>query len=152
MVEGDHISSADGWTPILGCAPEQTENQYVDSPRLARGCGRLRICLMREDRPRGLPPGMHGERSREGPMAQSYQPGTISHLARATGDIPKSSGFYERGAAAHGGGRFAVPREDGTIDVVDARNAAVIGSSDGAVLQIIAPEVAGHNPPRQSPQ
>src|SRR6266851_8398746 len=88
---------------------------------------------------------MHGERSREGPMAQSYQPGTIAQMARATSDIPKSSGFYERGAAADEGWGFVLPREDGTIEVVSARNAAVIGSGDNADVRIIGPEVAAQH-------
>jgi pSer/pThr/pTyr-binding forkhead associated (FHA) protein len=89
-------------------------------------------------------------------MAQSYQPGTIPQMARTdghggsrppTGDIqagdrPKTSGFYERGPAAEGGWGFVLPRENGTIDVIAARNAAVIGSSEDADVQILGPEVA----------
>jgi pSer/pThr/pTyr-binding forkhead associated (FHA) protein len=79
-------------------------------------------------------------------MAQSYQPGTISHLARAPGDNPpKSSGFYERGSAADGGWGFVLPREDGTIEVVAARNAAIIGSGEDADVRIIGPEVAAQH-------
>src|SRR2546423_4536112 len=87
---------------------------------------------------------MHGERSREGEMAQSYQPGTISQMARGDGG-PKTSGFYERGPAAEGGWGFVLPREDGTIDVVSARNGAVIGSGDEADVKIMGPEVAAQH-------
>jgi pSer/pThr/pTyr-binding forkhead associated (FHA) protein len=58
------------------------------------------------------------------------------------GDRPKTSGFYERGPAAEGGWGFVLPRENGNIDVIAARNAAVIGSSDDADVQILGPEVA----------
>jgi pSer/pThr/pTyr-binding forkhead associated (FHA) protein len=76
-------------------------------------------------------------------MAQSYQPGTTSHLARADADQqPKSSGFYEKGPVADGGWGFVLPLEDGTIDIVAARNAALIGSGEEADVRIVGPDVA----------
>jgi len=64
---------------------------------------------------------------------------------RIQGDRPKSSGFYEKGPAAEGGWGFVLPREDGTIEVVAARNSAVIGSSEDADVCIVGPEVAAQH-------
>jgi hypothetical protein len=88
------------------------------------------------------PPGMHEERSKEGPMAQSYQPDTAHQQARVEGEHPKTSGFYPRGPSVDGGWGFVLPREDGTIEVVPARNGAVIGSSEEADVRIAGPGVA----------
>src|SRR5258706_6709744 len=79
---------------------------------------------------------------KEGPMAQSYQPGTAHQEARAEGQLTKASGFYPRGPSVDGGWGFVLPREDGTIEVVPARNAAVVGSSEDADVRIAGPEVA----------
>jgi pSer/pThr/pTyr-binding forkhead associated (FHA) protein len=79
---------------------------------------------------------------REGPMAQSYQPGMAHQEATAEGPLPKTSGFYSKGPSADGGWGFVLPREDGTIEVVPARNAAVIGSGEEADVRIAGPEVA----------
>src|SRR5215471_15414161 len=86
---------------------------------------------------------MHAKRSSEETMAQSYQPG--GQMARTDGERLKSSGFYERGAAADGGWGFVLPREDGTIEVVSARNGAVIGSAEEADVRIVGLEVAGQH-------
>jgi hypothetical protein len=55
---------------------------------------------------------------------------------------PKSSGFYQKGIAVDGGWGFVLPRADGTIDVVSARNGATIGSSNEAEVRIVGPDVA----------
>ena len=75
-------------------------------------------------------------------MAQSYQPGTAHDEARAEGPLSKTSGFYPRGPSSDGGWGFVLPREDGTIEVVPARNAAVIGSGDEADVRVSGPDVA----------
>jgi len=75
-------------------------------------------------------------------MAQSYQPDMISQMSRPDGDRPKSSGFYERGPAVDGGWGFVLPREDGTIDIVAARNGALVGSGEDADVRIVGPDVA----------
>src|SRR4051812_49421710 len=79
---------------------------------------------------------------KEGPMAQSYQPGTAHQEARTEGHLAKPSGFYQKGPSVDGGWGFVFPRKDGTIDVVPARNAAVIGSGEEADVRISGPEVA----------
>jgi FHA domain/Bacterial regulatory protein, Fis family len=82
----------------------------------------------------------------EGPMAQSSQSyqtrGLNSQEGRTTVNQPKTSGFYQRGTAIDGGWGFVIPRVDGTIEVVPARNGAVIGSGDEADVRIVGPEVA----------
>jgi len=75
-------------------------------------------------------------------MAQSYQPGMTTEEGRAEGGEVKSSGFYQRGASVEGGWGFVLTRDDGTIDVAPARNAAVIGSGDGADVRVVGPDVA----------
>jgi hypothetical protein len=75
-------------------------------------------------------------------MAQSYQPGTAHQQARPEGELLKTSGFYKTGPSADGGWGFVLPREDGTIDVAPARNAAVIGSGEDADVHIDGPDVA----------
>src|ERR1041384_5051513 len=85
---------------------------------------------------------MQGDRISEAAMAQSYQPDMISQMARPDGDRPKSSGFYERGPAVDGGWGFVLPREDGTIDIVAARNGALVGSGEDADVRIMGPDVA----------
>jgi FHA domain/Bacterial regulatory protein, Fis family len=75
-------------------------------------------------------------------MAQSYQPGMTPDEVRAETGEPKSSGFYQRGASVEGGWGFVLPREDGTIDVAPARNAATIGSGEAADVRIAGPDVA----------
>ena len=75
-------------------------------------------------------------------MAQSYQPGTAHQEARTEGLLAKTSGFYQKGPSVDGGWGFVFPRRDGTIDVVPARNAAVIGSGEEADVRISGPEVA----------
>jgi pSer/pThr/pTyr-binding forkhead associated (FHA) protein len=75
-------------------------------------------------------------------MAQSYQHGTTHQQARAEGGQPKTSGFYQKGASPDGGWGFVLPREDGAIEVVPARNAAVIGSGLEADARIVGPDVA----------
>jgi pSer/pThr/pTyr-binding forkhead associated (FHA) protein len=78
-------------------------------------------------------------------MAQSYQPGPVPQMPRSDADRPKTSGFYERGPSAEGGWGFVLPREDGMIDVVAARNGAVIGSGEEADVRIVGPEVAAQH-------
>ena len=75
-------------------------------------------------------------------MAQTYQPGVTPHQTRNEGEEPKSSGFYQKGGPVEGGWGFVLPREDGRIEIVPARNAAVIGSDEGADVRIVGPEVA----------
>jgi pSer/pThr/pTyr-binding forkhead associated (FHA) protein len=75
-------------------------------------------------------------------MAQTYQPGVTPHQPRHEGEEPKSSGFYQKGGPVEGGWGFVLPREDGRIEIVPARNAAVIGSDEGADVRIVGPDVA----------
>jgi pSer/pThr/pTyr-binding forkhead associated (FHA) protein len=55
---------------------------------------------------------------------------------------PKSSGFYQKGTAADGGWGFVLPRADGNVEVLPARNGAVIGSSEEADVRIVGQDVA----------
>jgi pSer/pThr/pTyr-binding forkhead associated (FHA) protein len=75
-------------------------------------------------------------------MAQTYQPGVTPHQARHEGEEPKSSGFYQKGNTVEGGWGFVLPREDGRIEIVPARNAAVIGSDESADVRIVGNDVA----------
>lgn len=75
-------------------------------------------------------------------MAQSYQHGVAAEEAQLAGGPLKTSGFYQRGTSVEGGWGFVLPREDGRIEVVLARNTAVIGSSDEADVKIVGPDVA----------
>jgi pSer/pThr/pTyr-binding forkhead associated (FHA) protein len=79
-------------------------------------------------------------------MAQTYQPGVTPHQPRNEGEEPKSSGFYQKGnGPVEGGWGFVLPREDGRIEIVPARNAAVIGSDEGADVRIVGPDVASRH-------
>jgi hypothetical protein len=78
-------------------------------------------------------------------MAQTYQPGVTPHHPRHDGEEPKSSGFYQKGGPVEGGWGFVLPREDGRIEIVPARNAAVIGSDEGADVRIVGPDVAARH-------
>jgi pSer/pThr/pTyr-binding forkhead associated (FHA) protein len=78
-------------------------------------------------------------------MAQSYQPGTTSHGVRPEGERAKTSGFYEKGTVADGGWGFVLPLQDGTIDVVAARNSGLIGSGEDADVRIVGPDVAAQH-------
>jgi hypothetical protein len=76
-------------------------------------------------------------------MAQSYQTGDLNSLeGRGAVGQPKSSGFYQRGTGSDGGWGFVLPRADGNIEIVPARNGGVIGSSEEADVRIVGPEVA----------
>jgi pSer/pThr/pTyr-binding forkhead associated (FHA) protein len=76
-------------------------------------------------------------------MAQSFRTdGLNSEEGRSAVGHPKSSGFYQKGTAADGGWGFVLPRADGTIDIVAARNGAVIGASDEADVRIVGRDVA----------
>jgi len=76
-------------------------------------------------------------------MAQSYQMGGFNaEEGQIAVSQPKSSGFYQKGTAADGGWGFVLPRADGAIDVVPARNGAVIGSGEHADVRILGPDVA----------
>jgi pSer/pThr/pTyr-binding forkhead associated (FHA) protein len=89
---------------------------------------------------------MHMARTEEGSMAQTYQPGvTPHHQPRNEGEEPKSSGFYQKGGPVEGGWGFVLPREDGRIEIVPARNAAVIGSDEGADVRIVGDDVAARH-------
>ena len=75
-------------------------------------------------------------------MAQTYQPGVTPHQTRNEGEEPKSSGFYQKGGTVEGGWGFVLPREDGRIEIVPARNAAIIGSDESADVRIVGVDVA----------
>ncbi len=75
-------------------------------------------------------------------MAQSYETSMSHYETRAQGSQPKSSGFYQRGPSVEGGWGFVLPREDGTIEVVQARNGAIIGSGEDADVRIVGPGIA----------
>ena len=78
-------------------------------------------------------------------MAQTYQPGVTPHQSRHEGEEPKSSGFYQKGGPVEGGWGFVLPREDGRIEIVPARNGAVIGSDEGADVRIVGNDIAARH-------
>ena len=88
---------------------------------------------------------MHRKRTEEGSMAQTYQPGVTPHQSRHEGEEPKSSGFYQKGGPVEGGWGFVLPREDGRIEIVPARNGAVIGSDEGADVRIVGNDIAARH-------
>jgi pSer/pThr/pTyr-binding forkhead associated (FHA) protein len=78
-------------------------------------------------------------------MAQTYHPGVTPHQPRNEGEEPKSSGFYQKGGPVEGGWGFVFPREDGRIEIVPARNAAVIGSDESADVRIVGTGIAARH-------
>jgi len=78
----------------------------------------------------------------EVPMTQLHQAGGLNSQEGQSAVGPKSSGFYQKGAAADGGWGFVLPRADGTVEVLPARNGAVIGSSEEADVRLVGQDVS----------